>query len=258
MNAKLVWITGASSGIGAETARQMARKGWNVAVSARSEDKLKALVKEAESYPGEIHSYPGDVTNANIMHNIVNAIEKDHGEIDIALLNAGTYFGESGADFSAESFKKTFDINVNGIANCLEPLLKNFRKRGPGKEKGHVAIVASVAGYRGLPQSVAYGPTKAALINMTEALYMDCKPQGIKVQLVCPGFVRTPLTDKNKFPMPMLMEVEDAAAALIKGLESNQFEITFPWAFALILKTLGLLPNKAYLWLVSQGTKGKV
>ena len=250
---KIVWITGASSGIGAETAMQMARNGYHVAATARSQDKLEALVEKSKSMKGSITAYPGDVTKLKVMQDIVTKIEKEQGAIDIALLNAGTYFGESGADFKASDFKRTMDINLNGMANCLEPLLKLFKSR----KKGHIAIVASVAGYRGLPKSVAYGPSKAALINMTEALYIDCKPLGIKVQLVCPGFVKTPLTDKNDFEMPMLMEVEDAASALIKGLESNQFEITFPWVFALILKTIGLLPNKAYLWLTAKATADK-
>ena len=253
MKKTIIWITGASTGIGAETALQMAKQGYTVAATARTEDKLNDLAKQAQAFKGEIVAYCGDVTKAKSMNDIVKSIEAEQGAIDIALLNAGTYFGDSGADFSAANFKKTFDINVNGIAHCLEPLLKIFKSRG----KGHIAIVASVAGYRGLPKSISYGPTKAALINMAEALYMDCKPQNIKVQVINPGFVKTPLTDQNDFDMPMLMPVDDAAAALIKGLESNQFEFTFPWAFALILKTVGLLPNKAYLWLAGKITEGR-
>ena len=247
--AKLVWITGASTGIGAETALQMARSGYRVAITARSEDKLEALSQKAKN----IYVYPGDVTDEKAMSRIVEEIEENQGEIDIALLNAGTYFPDTGETFTAKNFKRTFDINVNGIANCLEPLLKRFKER----KGGHIAIVASVAGYRGLPRSISYGPTKAALINMAEALYVESKPFNIKIQVVNPGFVKTPLTDQNDFDMPMIMQVEDAAKELVKGLESNQFEITFPWAFALMLKTVGLLPNKAYLWVVSKMTAGR-
>lgn len=250
---KTVWITGASTGIGAETALQMAKKGYCVAITARSKDKLNALVEKSVSLKGQIFSYPGDVTNAKSMTDVVAKIEEDHGVIDLALLNAGTYFSDTGAEFTAATFKKTFDINVNGVAHGLEPLLKRFRKR----RAGHIAIVASVAGYRGLPKSLSYGPTKAALINLAEALYMECKPLGIKVQVINPGFVKTPLTDQNDFDMPMLMPVEDAAGALIKGLESNRFEITFPWQFALIAKALGLLPNRIYLWLFARMTEGR-
>ena len=126
--------------------------------------------------------------------------------------------------------------------------MKSFLERG----KGHVAIVASVAGFRGLPKSVSYGPTKAALINLAEALYAELNPKGIKVQVINPGFIKTPLTDKNDFEMPMLMPVEDAAKALIKGLDSNAFEIFFPWPFVVLVKLIDMLPNKLYLWLVSK------
>lgn len=254
MKKTIVWITGASTGIGAETALQMAQKGWIVAATARSKDKLTALAKQAETLSGEIIPYPGDVTKEKSMTDIVEKIEVEQGIIDIALLNAGTNSPDTADNFTAASFKKTFDINVNGIAHCVEPLLKKFRLRRAGR----IAIVASVAGYRGLPTSLSYGPSKAALINMAEALYMECKPLGIKVQLVSPGFVKTPLTDKNEFPMPMLMPVEKAATKLIKGLQSNRFEIIFPWLFVLILKTAGLLPGKLYLWLTMRVTTGKV
>lgn len=245
---KNVWITGASTGIGAETALQMAKAGWHILASARSEEKLQKLAENTQSYAGKVTPVPCDVTNFQQVQDCFEKMEAEHGPIDLVLLNAGTYFPDSSSDFTAEAFKKTFDINVNGVANCLEPVLKSMRAR----KSGHIAIVASVAGFRGLPKSLSYGPTKAALINMTEALYMECKPLGIKVQVVNPGFVKTPLTDKNDFHMPMLMPVEDAAAALIKGLNSNQFEIVFPWLFVYLTKLVGLLPNKAYLWLVGQ------
>lgn len=249
---KLVWIVGGSTGIGAETALQMSKKGYRVAVSARSEGKLKALTEQGKN----IYAYPCDVTKAKSVNEAFAAIEDEQGAIDIVLLNAGTFFAdqEGVEKFTAAMFKKTFDINVNGIANCLEPVLKTFTKRG----QGHIGIVASVAGFRGLPKSLAYGPSKAALINLSEALYIECKPLGIKVQLINPGFIRTPLTDKNDFEMPMLMEVEDAATKLIEGLESDRFEITFPWVFVYLSKLIGLLPNKAYLWLIAKATQGKV
>lgn len=245
---KTIWITGASSGIGAETALQLAHRKVHILVTARSVDKLKALADKAKDLPGTITPAPCDVTDQQAISELYMALEKQHGPIDLVLLNAGTYFGDSGVDFSAEKFKKTFDINVNGVAHCLEPVLKAFLERG----KGHVAIVASVAGFRGLPKSVSYGPTKAALINMAEALYAELKPKGIKVQVINPGFIKTPLTDKNDFKMPMLMPVEDAAKALIKGLDSNAFEIIFPWPFVVIAKIIGMLPNKPYLWLVGK------
>ena len=208
---KLVWIVGASTGIGAETARQMADSGYRVAVSARSEDKLKTL---AEVYPDNIFSYPLDISAVEDVAKTFSAIEKDHGDVDMVIMNAATYDPEELSGFTAAGFKHVFDVNVQGYANVLEPVLLKFKDR----KAGHIAIVASCAGYRGLPRSLSYGPSKAALINIAEGLYMECKPLGIKVQVINPGFVRTPLTDKNDFDMPFLMEVGDAAKALIKGL----------------------------------------
>ena len=245
---KNAWITGASTGIGAETALQMAREGWHILASARSEEKLQKLAEKTQSYEGKITPIPCDVTNFEQVQSCFEKIEKDHGLVDLVLLNAGTYFPDSSDDFTAEAFKKTFNVNVNGVAHCLEPALKSMRER----KSGHIAIVASVAGFRGLPKSLSYGPTKAALINMAEALYMECQQHNIKVQVINPGFVKTPLTDQNDFYMPMLMPVEDAAAALIRGLNSNQFEIVFPWLFVYLTKFVGLLPNKAYLWFVGR------
>lgn len=250
-NTKIVWITGASTGIGAATALRMAQQGYTVAATARSADKLEALADNLSAFKGKIFPYPGDVTEEAGIAELVDRIEKDLGPIDIALLNAGSFFPDAADQFAAASCRKTFALNVQGVANCLEPLLKKFIPR----KSGHIAIVASVAGFRGLPRSLSYGPSKAALINMAEALYIECKPLGIKVQVVNPGFVRTPLTDQNDFPMPMMMEVSDAAEALARGLESNRFEITFPWMFVMIVKSIGLLPNKAYLWLLGKTLK---
>lgn len=240
---KLVWVVGASSGIGAESVVQMAVKGWHVIASARSKDKLDALAEHEN-----VSAIPCDVTDQVSVNTAFAHIVKDHGTPDLVLLNAGTYFNDQEDNFTAEAFKKTFDVNVYGVAHCLEPVLKAFVERG----KGHVALVASVAGFRGLPRSLSYGPTKAAMINMAEALYMTYKSQGIKVQVINPGFIKTPLTDKNDFKMPMLMPVDKAVEAMIRGLESNQFEIIFPWPFVVMKKLIDMLPNKAYLWIFSR------
>ena len=245
---KLVWITGASSGIGAETALQMAADGSHILVTARSVDKLQDLAEKAGKLKGEITPMPCDVTQPEQVRACFEKIENEYGAVDLVLLNAGTYKADTAENFTIENFKNHMDLNVLGVANALEPVLRKFIER----KAGHIAIVASVAGFRGLPKSLSYGPSKAALINMTEALYMECRPHGIKVQLVNPGFVKTPLTDQNDFFMPMLMPVQEAAKALIGGLESNRFEITFPWLFVFLTKLVGLLPNKAYLWLIGQ------
>lgn len=246
---RLVWITGASYGLGRMVALKLAARGDRVAVSARSADKLKALAGEAPD--GRILPYALDVTDHQATADTVARIEAEHGPIDIALLNAGTHEPVSADDFRAEKLRELVELNLMGTANCLEPLLKSFRARG----RGHVAIVASVAGYRGLPTSAAYGATKAGLINMAESLKPECDRLGIKLQIVNPGFVRTPLTDKNPFPMPFLMEPEDAAAALIRGLDGNGFEISFPKRFTWMLKFLRCLPYALYFPMISRATK---
>lgn len=244
-NRKLAWVTGASTGIGAATALRLAQQGWNVAATARSADRLEELAAGLSAFKGKIFSYPGDVTDVAGISALVAKIEADLGEINLALLNAGSHLPDPDGSFSAERFRMTFDLNVQGVANCLEPLLERFRAR----RGGHIAIMGSVAGFRGLPHASAYCASKAALINLAECLAIDGAPLGIKVQVINPGFVKTPLTDKNDFPMPMLMDVNEAAAVLVNGLESNRFEINFPWPFVYAVKLLNMLPNRVYLWL---------
>ena len=242
---KLVWITGSSTGIGAGAAKELVRRGYRVAGTARSEDKLSQLAEELGT---DFYSYPGDVTDSAQMQSVVDEIENTHGPIDCVLLNAGSAQLEEGG-FSSENFEWHFKVNVFGTGRALEPVLNRMVER----KSGHVAIVASVAGYRGLPRSLSYGPTKAALINFAEALNITMAAHNIKVQVINPGFVDTPLTRKNDFHMPMLMPVEKAAEALVNGLESRRFEITFPKTFALMLKFIGALPDPLYFWMVRKG-----
>lgn len=244
---RTAWITGGSTGIGAETAKILAKDGWKVAVTARSVDDLKALAKE---HPN-IEAFPGDVTQPEKMEELISLIESSLGEIKMAVLNAGTYKADTLENFNIDTFKKHFDINVFGVANCVAPLLRRFKKRN----EGHIAITASVAGYHGLPRSLSYGPTKAALINFAESLYIEAKNTKIKVQVICPGFVKTPLTAQNDFDMPMVMEAKDAAEKLVRGLYSNRFEITFPWFFCFVARRLAALPQKLSLAIFSSFKK---
>ncbi len=245
MSQKLAWITGGSSGIGAATAQKLAKQGWMVAITGTSPGKIDIV---CDKDPKFIKGYVGDVTKPKIINDLINQIESDLGPIDLAILNAGMYEGENARNFTAANLKKHFEINVLGVGNCLEPILKKFLER----RTGHIAVTASVAGYRGLPNALAYSATKAALINMTESLAIDLHGTNIKVQVICPGFVKTPLTDEADFDMPMVMEVEDAAEKLVAGLKSSCFEINFPWIFALMLKTLKFLPARLYIWLGSK------
>ncbi len=248
MEQGLAWITGASTGIGAATAKKLAHEGWKVCISARSENKLKELEK---LHPGKIYAYPCDVTNPAQVTKTVAQIESDVGAIDLAFLNAGMFVPDTFESYTAENFKNHYAVNVFGVANAVESLLEAFKKRG----KGHIAITASVAGYQGLPRSLSYGSTKAALINFAESLWLECRDHNIKVQVVCPGFIETPMTADNQFPMPMMMPVEKAVEKLVAGLYSERFEITFPRPFAWILKTVHALPYALRLRLVHWFTK---
>lgn len=247
---RVVWITGASSGIGRALALNLARRGERIAVSARSEAGLLTLAEEAANSAGSIHPYPLDITDAASSSATVDLIADELGEISLAVLNAGTHHPVEAENFEAADLKKLIDINLLGTGNCLDPLLKHMI---PAK-RGHIAIVASVAGYRGLPTSVYYGASKAAQINLAEALKLDLDRLGIKLQLINPGFVKTPLTDRNDFPMPFLMDVDDAAERMAKGLDGNAFEITFPRRFAYLLKVLRILPYWLYFPAVSRMT----
>lgn len=243
------WVTGASSGIGRALALRLAREGWTVIATARRADALTDLAAEPESV-GRIRPMPGDVTDAAAMAALVAEAEAAHGPIALAVLNAGTYAPDGIDGFDVEAFRKVGDINVQGAANCLAPLLPGWRAR----RLGHLALVASVAGYRGLPRALAYSSSKAALIALAESLRFDFVPAGLKVQLINPGFVRTPLTDKNDFPMPFLMELDAAVDRIVSGLASDRFEIAFPRRLAWPLKLLRCLPNRLYFALVSRST----
>ncbi len=247
---RLFWIVGASTGIGAETARQLAARGDHVVISARSEDKLKALAAEQ---PDRIFPLPVDATDPAAMQTAAEQIRDRHGPLDTAIFNAGTYRPDTAENFSVETVRMHVDLNLMGGVHGVAAVLPEMRRRGQGR----IVLVASVAGYRGLPRSISYSSTKAALIAMAESLRVHCQPLGICVQVVCPGFVKTPLTDKNDFPMPMLMDVDKAAAAFIRGLDSDRFEITFPRLFAWIVKRLSRLPYGLYFWLMRQGLKGR-
>jgi len=247
----IAWVTGASSGIGAAVARGLAARGWRVAVTARSRDALETLAAQAADGPGEIRVYEGDTTEPERMAEIVRGIEADFGPVALAVLNAGIYLPVDGTAPDLADFHKSFDVNLGGTVNALVPLIAVMRGRG----RGQIALVASVAGYSGLPTSAAYGATKAALINMGEALKFDLDRIGVRIQIVSPGFVDTPATKDNPFPMPHLLPVETAAERLVSGLaRKGNFEITFPRRFTWQLKFLRILPYWLYFPLLGRTT----
>ncbi|MBY5772170.1 SDR family NAD(P)-dependent oxidoreductase [Rhizobium laguerreae] len=246
----IVWISGASSGIGRALALRLAGEGYKVAVTARSHEKLVELQAEANGLSGSIIVLDGDVTNAEDMEHVIASIEYEHGTLAMAILNAGVNLPVHAEDLKRADFEKSFAVNLSGVVNCLLPAIRHMKAKG----QGQIAIVSSVTGYGGLPTGAAYGATKAALINMAESLKFDLDKMGIRIQLVSPGFVDTPATRKNAFPMPALVSVEEAAREIAAGLKSQAFEITFPKRFTAMLKLARLLPYSVYFTLVNRVT----
>ncbi len=245
----VAWITGASSGIGRATARRLAADGWTVYATARDEDALRSL---AEETGGKAVALPGDVTDREAMDRAVATIGAAGRPLALAILNAGIYLPVSGDDLSIEPFARSFDVNLSGTVNCLVPALEAMKARG----RGQIAVVSSVAGYGGLPTSAAYGATKAGLTNMAESLKFDLDRMGILIQVIHPGFVETPATDTNPFPMPFIIKADDAARRIRDGLRRGGFEIAFPKRFAYLLKAANLLPYPLYFAVVG-GRTGK-
>lgn len=243
---KRVWIVGASTGIGAETARMLLAKGARVALSARRTEMLNEI---ANANPNALVAAM-DVTDHATVLAARDAILQQWDGFDLILLVAGSYQEMRADSFDLAVANQMLDLNLRGVLNCLDAVLPKLLAQG----EGGIGIVASVVGFSGLPKALIYGPTKAALINLCESLYLDLHPRGIAVHLITPGFVDTPLTQKNDFPMPALMSGTDAAQALVHGLERGQFHIHFPRRFTNFLRLLRLLPYRMYFWLIHKGT----
>jgi len=238
-------VTGASSGIGRATALELARGGYRVAVTARRAGELKQLAATA---PEQIFAYPADVTRRAEMAAVIGAIEAEVGPIALAFLNAGVFLTAERQGFDAAVIAETHAVNVGGTVNCLAPLLAAMTRRG----RGQIAVNASLAAYNGLPGSLAYGSSKAALIYMAEALKLDCEGRGVSIQVVCHGFVRTPMTSVNEFSMPFVLEADEAARRIVKALRRRKKVFDFPWQTTLLMKMTRWLPD----WLMARGMKG--
>lgn len=249
-----VWLVGASTGIGRATAVLLHNKGAHVVVSARSAATLDAFVA---AHPGST-ALALDATDRAAMQGAAERIVRSHGRIDLVLYCAGTWRAMRATAFDFDVALQHVQVNQVGALVMLDAvlpvLLRQARSQDSALGAGHISLVSSVAGYRGLPQSLAYGPTKAALINLAETLHMDLAPLNIGVSLVSPGFVETPLTAQNTFHMPALTTPEDAAKAMVRGWERGLFEIHFPKRFTLWLKGLRLLGYGAYFAAVRRST----
>jgi NAD(P)-dependent dehydrogenase (short-subunit alcohol dehydrogenase family) len=242
------WVTGASAGIGRGVALELARRGYEVYATARRADELASLANEAQGLRGRIVAAPGDVTDREAMARLVADIEGRRA-IALAFLNAGGNFPDPPGDFGGDGFVRTFALNVQGVANSLNPVFNAMQ----GRKRGQIAITGSLAGYGGLPNSGAYGPSKAAIISLTVGAKFRADPRGVTMQIVNPGYVRTPLTASNAFPMPFLMECEDACRRICDGFERGGFEIRFPRRLAWFVRAINLLPWAAYFALLRLG-----
>lgn len=243
---QVVWLVGASTGIGRALAARLHALGAVVAVSARSAPALQAFCDE---HPGAM-ALPLDVTAVAELHGAAAQLLAAHGRLDLVLFCAGSYRAMRATDFDLRVARQHQQVNYVGALNLLDAVLPVLLKQ----RSGHLSLVSSVAGFRGLPKSLAYGPTKAALTNLAETLYLDLQPQRIGVSVVHPGFVETPLTAQNDFKMPALISPDQAASAMLAGWRRGDFEIHFPKRFTLALKALRLLGDRAYFAAVRRGT----
>ena len=245
---KIIWITGASSGIGKALAIKFAEKGWIVAASARRENLLEDLNK----FNQNIYSFPLDVTEIENCKLIANKIIEKFGGIDICVFGTGMHDPKSEKRFNLNKIREIMEVNYFGTMNSINSIYEYFSE----KKNGQISIISSVAGYRGLPAAGAYCASKAALTSYAESLNFDMKMKNVRVSLISPGFIKTPMTDQNDFPMPMIKSPEFAANEIFKGLtEKKSFEIHFPKAFTYFLKFLQILPSSIYFKLVSKGMK---
>lgn len=247
-NEKIVWITGASSGIGRELALLYAKNGWQVYASARNIQTLQTLSEESQHLSGSIITASMDVTDPSNIQEFVNKRVASQTLPTLSILNAGYYEAIGLDELTMENFNNTFAVNFFGVTSAITALLPHYRS----SKTGHLAIVSSVAGYTGLPRAAAYGSSKAALIHLCESIKCECDAADITLSMVNPGFVRTPLTDKNDFTMPFIIEPDDAAQRIKIGLDKKRFDINFPKRFSLLLKALRLLPYPLYFKLTSR------
>ena len=247
-NKKKIWITGASSGIGRALAIKFANEGWQVAASARRENLLQDLNKNNSN----IHSFPLDVIDESKAKKVFQDITEKFKTVDICVFCAGIHDPVAEKKLSTEKIREIMETNFFGTLNCIMAVNSYFRER----ENGHISIVSSVAAYRGLPAASGYCASKSALTSLAESLYFDFKRHNVRVSVVSPGFIKTPMTDKNKFPMPMIRSPEYAAEKIFIGLtKKNVFEIHFPLAFTMLMKLLKIMPNWLYFMIASKGMK---
>ena len=245
---KVIWITGASSGIGKALSIKFAQEGWIVAASARREGLLQELTKIDQN----IHSFPLDVTNPEQCKKVFEDIKNKFNNIEISIFGTGIHDPNSEKKFNLDKIREIMEVNYFGTMNSINSVYDYYND----KKSGQISIISSVAGYRGLPAAGAYCASKSALTSFTESLRFEMIRKNVRVSLVSPGFIKTPMTDQNDFPMPMIKSPEFAAEQIYIGLtKKTGFEIHFPKAFTFFLKFLRILPHGIYFKLINMGYK---
>ena len=245
---KNIWITGASSGIGKALAIKFANEGWQVAASARRE----SLLKELSNQYTNIQSFPLDVTDSDKCKSVFKDIVEKFENIEICVFGTGIHDPQSEKKFNLEKIKKIMEVNFFGTMNSINSVYDYFGQR----KVGQISIISSVAGYRGLPAAGAYCASKSALTSFAESLHFEMKRKNVKVSVISPGFIKTPMTDQNDFPMPMIKSPEFAADQIYNGLlKKSGFEIHFPKVFTFFMKFLRILPSSIYFRFLEKGMK---
>ena len=246
---KRVWIIGASSGIGEACAKALIQVDAKVALSSRRVERLNVIAQSAATNQALV--LPLDVTQIDQLQTAYDCILNSWGGIDILLFVSGMYIPLRADQFDFQIAEQTIDANLLGPMRTVSLVLPEMLKT----HSGHIAIVGSVAGYSGLPKALAYGPSKAAIINFCENLYYDLLPEGVSVHMISPGFVATEATAQNDFEMPALISAEEAANEILKGIQAGEFDIHFPKRFSRFLKFLRILPYPLYFWIVRRFVK---
>lgn len=242
--AKTAWILGGGTGLGAETAKGLIARGWTVAISGRRTEPLDALKASHGAHP-----YPLDVTDREAVNTTAEKIASDLGSIDLMVFSVAAWDVTKPGSYDYAKYAHIIDTNLLGAMRVIDPVVTQMRRQ----DSGEIALVASVAGYFGLPRAAAYSSGKAAMITLAQTMRTELKRDNISVRVICPGFVRTDLTAKNDFPMPFLMEADEAGRRIVSGLlDSKRFEIAFPLRFVLILKAIRLLPYPVFFWVMGK------
>jgi NADP-dependent 3-hydroxy acid dehydrogenase YdfG len=244
-----VWVIGASSGIGEACSKALMRAGAKVALSSRRAERLNALALAGEKE--STLALPLDITQQEQLAAAYQQILSTWGGLDLMLFVSGVYTPLRADNFDFDIAQKTIDANLLGPMRAVGLVLPDMLKN----QAGHIAIVGSVAGYSGLPKALAYGPSKAGIINFCETLYYDLLPQGVSVHMISPGFVATEATAKNDFEMPALITADQAAKEILEGIQAGKFDIHFPKRFSGFLKFLRILPYPLYFWIIRRFVK---